>query len=423
MKRKNLKWILDPNDQQLCREVGKIFRELNDCVGKPLREVTEKIEEANISEATESVRKLRREIAEYISESFENELPDNLSPADIRKYVFSSVWDKGHGFITSDGGLFMPTSDEIFCNAEKYFNLQPKIVDKYFFGDIPEEKLLKIKPDLIKTEPGVIIKALNNRRLKWKLRKSIALKLTIPVFIEKNSPYTRIIWSLKKCHLMYDAVQIGNDLVFNVTGPYGLFMHTTIYGNRLAQLIEMLVQNILCKWKVQVDILNSKYANAKSENIETLILDNSMSDLFACQGDVTDEFKSSDEEAFMRYITKYSSELDASYEGTIIPLKTDAGKSVGFLIPDFVIVNRNNSEKYFIEIVGYWREEYLQKKIERIKLLKDKKMILIVNRNLNLSISKGNENLSTLNLAQMYLYSNRSELKTVTKKIVEMLDG
>ncbi|MDP2209460.1 MAG: DUF790 family protein [Bacteroidota bacterium] len=423
MKQKIPKWILDPNDQQLCEEVDQIFRELKDFVGKPLREVTEEIEGINISEKKESIRKLRREIAEYISESFENELPNNLSPADIRKYIFSSLWDKGQGFITSASGLFMPTSDEIFGNAENYFNLEPKIVEKLFFADIPEEKLLKIKPELNAADPGSIIRAINSRRLKWKLRKSIGLKLIIPVFTEKNSPYTSIIWSLKKCHLMYDAVQIGNDIVFNVTGPYGLFMHTTIYGNRLAQLIEMLVQETLCSWKVHVDILNQKLAKTKSENIETVLLDNSMSELFASKRDVTEQFKSSDEEAFMRYITKYSSDLDVSYEGTIIPLKSEVGKHNGFFIPDFVLQNRNKQEQILIEIVGYWREEYLQRKIEKIKLLRDRNLILIVNRNLGLSSADGENVLSELEFVKIYYYSSRAELKNVARSVVAELDG
>ncbi len=419
MKQTIHKWILDPNDKRLCKDVTQIFQELQSFVGKPLREVTEEIEGINISEKKESIRKLRREIAEYISESFENELPNNLSPADIRKYIFSSLWDKGQGFITSERGLFMPTSDEIFSNAEKYFNLEATVVEKYFFADIPEEKLLKIKPELNAADPGSIIMALNSRRLKWKLRKSIGLKLIIPVFTEKNSPYTSIIWLLKKCHLMYDAVQIGNDIVFNVTGPYGLFMHTTIYGNRLAQLIEMLVQGTTCSWKVQVDILNQKYANAKSENIEKVLLDNSMSELFASKRDVTEQFKSSDEEAFMRYITKYSSDLDVSYEGTIIPLKSEEGKHNGFFIPDFVLQNRNTEERVLIEIVGYWREEYLQKKIEKIKLIRDKNIILIVNRNLSLTSADGENVFSELQFVKIYYYSSRAELKTVARKIVE----
>lgn len=419
MKQRIPKWILDPNDTQLCKDVTQIFQELQDFVGISVREVTEEIEEINISEKKESIRKLRREIVEYISESFESELPDDLSPADIRRYVFSSVWDKGQGFITSERGLFMPTSDEIFSDAGKYFKLETKVIEKYFFADIPEEKLLKIKPELNETDPGSIIRSLNSRRLKWKLRKSIGLKLTIPVFTRKNSPYTSIIWSLKKCHLMYDAAQNGNDIVFNVTGPYSLFMHTTIYGNRLALLIEMLVQETMCSWKVQVDILNQKFAKTKSENIETVLLDNSMSDLFASKRNVTEQFKSSDEEAFMRYITRYSSDLDVSYEGTIIPLKSEEGKNIGFFIPDFVVVNRNTSEIFFIEIIGYWRDEYLQRKIEKIKLLKDRNLILIVNRNLSLASTDRENVLSELEFVKIYYYSSRAELKTVARNIVE----
>ncbi|MDI6803280.1 MAG: DUF790 family protein [Bacteroidota bacterium] len=423
MKHKILKWTLDPNDKPLCKDVAQIFQELQNFVGKPLREVTEEIEGINISEKKESIRKLRREIAEYITESFDDELPNNLSPADIRKYIFTSVWDKGHGFITSESGLFMPTSDEIFSTAGKYFNLETKVIEKYFFADIPEEKLLKIKPEVTATDPSSIIRALNSRRLKWKLRKSIGLKLAIPVYTEKNSPYTSIIWSLKKCHLMYDTVQNGNDIVFNVTGPFGLFMHTTIYGNRLAQLMEMLVQETMCSWKVQVDILNRKFAKTISENIETVILDNSMSDLFANKVDITEKFKSSDEEAFMRYITRYSSDLDVSYEGTIIPLKSEEGKHIGFFIPDFVLVNRNTQEQILIEIVGYWREEYLQRKIEKIKLLKDRNLILIVNRNLSLTSSDGENVLSELEFVKIYYYSSRAELKNIARSVVAELDG
>lgn len=39
----------------------------------------------------------------------------------------------------SESGLFMQISDEIFCNAGKYFNLEPTVVEKYFFADVPEK--------------------------------------------------------------------------------------------------------------------------------------------------------------------------------------------------------------------------------------------------------------------------------------------
>ncbi len=56
----------------------------------------------------------------------------------------------------------------------------------------------------------------------------------------------------------------------------------------------------------------------------------------------------------------------------------------GVMIPDFRLVHRASGRSYLLEIVGYWRSEYLRKKFAQVRKAQRRDLILAISERLNL---------------------------------------
>ncbi len=411
------RWLLDPDKPEIIQSLQNILHEVKLYAGKTFKELEEAVEVLNRDEKKEELRRFRLEAAEFLTESSEVKLPNFLSPSDIRQYVFSSVWQRGSGFITSHENLFQPTSADIFINAGKYFNITPKQIENNLYADTPEERLVVLKAMDEEFQFKEIICAINFIRLKKILRKASKVTIQLSSKYSAHSPYVKIFWLLKRSHLMYDINEVEDVLLLNVTGPYTLFTKSTIYGNRFADFIQSFLRLDISDWKIIVELISTQL-----KKVETLTFNNSIQKFFVSKEKEiqTKEFKSSDEEAFQKYFTKATDNWMLEYEARIIRLVQPHWGYVGLMVPDFIVRHVQTGREVIIEIVGYWREEYLMRKIEKIRLIKDIEVFVIVNK--ILSIGTMQEDDLKTDGVKLFYYSTRSELKGVVTEIIELLD-
>ncbi|HEX9653177.1 MAG TPA: DUF790 family protein, partial [bacterium] len=87
-------------------------------------------------------------------------------------------------------------------------------------------------------------------------------------------------------------------------------------------------------------------------------------------------FDSSVEEAFFRGFQKRKTAWIIEREAEIL----DLGETV--FIPDFKLSHPDGRE-FLLEIVGFWTPEYLQKKMEKIRMANHPNLIVAVNHTLN----------------------------------------
>ena len=83
------------------------------------------------------------------------------------------------------------------------------------------------------------------------------------------------------------------------------------------------------------------------------------------------------EASFAKSWTKAKTEWRLEREVDLIPLPGSV------MIPDFRLVHPDGRE-YLLEIVGYWRPEYLQKKFYQVRNSDTENLILAVSERLNL---------------------------------------
>jgi uncharacterized protein len=169
--------------------------------------------------------------------------------------------------------------------------------------------------------------------------------------------------AIKKFGLIYEVYQ-DNGLWVKIDGPGSLFKLTRRYGVGIAKLLPIIVAN--CGWTVRAKVL-WRFTN---EICDFKLESQKHSSLLKKQRLPTLTYDSSIEEDF-------ASKFQALTTGWVLkrePEPVTAGKQV--IIPDFSL--EKAKIKIYLEIVGFWTEEYLLRKIEKLKQV-EVKMLLLVN--------------------------------------------
>jgi predicted nuclease of restriction endonuclease-like RecB superfamily len=417
MTKKALRFLLNPDDPLTRATVRRILDELRTFEGKTVLEMMDGLEEINRSEPSEQWRRLRVELAEHLAESSQPEL--SVEPSDARRTLFASVWDRGLGFVTSGIDLFQPPMEEFYGEAARQLCVAPRTLKECLYADIPEVRRVTIPPMLNSTPPELIIGRVNLSRLKKNLRSAVRVKLRIRRATDDTSNYTAILWSLKRHGLMYEVSIEGDRLTLLVRGPAAIIEKTTVYGNRLASC----VADVLGSGSFETMLIELRAhgrGTTPRDTLEEIHLDSSMRGHFRSEieREVEQSFKSSDEAVFQKYFTQLNSGWVLRYEGTIIPLIQPDGRPAGFLVPDFVAKNPQDGRSALIEIVGFWRTEYLRRKIEKVSLVGGQQLFLIVNGALKLDRTDI-EHLERQH--HVFFYTGRRGMKEAAEEVARML--
>lgn len=191
----------------------------------------------------------------------------------------------------------------------------------------------------------------------------------------RNVPgeYKLLFRYLKLFQLMaYIEGDADHGFTITVDGPTSLFNPSTRYGLAIAKLIPALLH--VTKWSLSAT-LQTRDAYTDTWKIGRFTLNS--------------------ECGLVSHYSKgkpYDSMLEASFADKWDALKTDwvLEREVDLIpipgsvmIPDFRLVHPNGRE-FLLEIVGYWRPEYLQKKFSQVRRAGCDNLILAISERLNL---------------------------------------
>jgi uncharacterized protein len=190
--------------------------------------------------------------------------------------------------------------------------------------------------------------------------------------IEIEDSYQDVIRYIKLCRLMHTIIQRGRGYRIELDGPLSLLRGTKRYGLKLAVFLPALA---LCRtWRMEAVIVR---------NGERFIY--SLDD----GSGLVSHFR-----RFPLFDSKLESDFAANFEKTFqqqphdwVISRADAIISVGrneVMIPDFTLRNQKRQE-VFLEIVGFWTPEYLDRKIAKVRTANLDKLILAVSKQLALS--------------------------------------
>lgn len=282
------------------------------------------------------------------------EISSSIDPLIARREVFE------------EANKFAPVTeqwkrDRALQLAASKLNITKDELEKSLFADLDEELILK---SFTQPAPVELLKWYNLSLVQTLLLKAASLEF------EVSYNYGLIIRKLKNLGLMYFAEKRNDRLWITVEGALALFKLTERYGTSLARLIPVILG--AGEWRVRASIV---IRHGEVPKIYEFQLDHSSKDLLA-------HFEFGERDVFDSAVERnFAHRFNALKTGWTLKREPEpliSGTSI--FIPDFSL--EKNGMQLYLEIIGFYTEEYLKRKLQKLKQLKNGNFIICVDKNL-----------------------------------------
>ena len=191
----------------------------------------------------------------------------------------------------------------------------------------------------------------------------------------RNDPgeYKLLFRYLKLFRLMaYIEGDADQGFTIEIDGPTSLFKPSTRYGLDMAKLIPAILH--VTRWQLTATlVMRDRYTQQLKERQFTLDADCQLVSHYP-PGKPYDSML---EESFANRWPQTKTPWRLEREVDLVPIPGSV------MIPDFRLVHPDG-RTYLLEIVGYWRPEYLRKKFAQVRRAESNNLILAVSERLNL---------------------------------------
>ena len=225
----------------------------------------------------------------------------------------------------------------------------------------------------------------------------------ITINAHRNDPgeYKLLFRYLKLFGLMaYIEGDADHGFTITIDGPTSLFKPSTRYGLDIAKLIPALLH--VTKWSLEAELkLPDRYSDTPKTRYFNLTSDCGLVSHYP-PGKPYDSML---EASFVERWQSQKTEWLLEREVDLIPIPGSV------MIPDFRLVHPDG-RTYLLEIVGYWRPEYLRKKFYQVRQSERDDLILAISERLNLE--KAGVNFEDT-LAKLVWFKDKLSPKAVLK--------
>lgn len=351
------------DDRNLANAID-IINCFQDCVGKTQGELDKKLLDL---EGDSPDYRVKRGLAHILRNTFSTfEIISPLEPPELRHKVFSeaakTITLPSQRSATIEA-IATTLSDELKrpvsrqeIEAGLYADLQENRILTQFEAPVPESLLHRYNLSQVQ---GIFYRASN-----------------VVINAHRNDPgeYKLLFRYIKLFQLMaYIEGDADTGFTLTMDGPASLFKASTRYGLALAKMIPALLH--VTKWSLQAKLQNrDQYSGNMKTGKFSLASDRCGLVSHYPPGKPYDSML---EQSFAKSWAKAKTEWRLEREVDLIPLPGSV------MIPDFRLVHPDGRE-FLLEIIGYWRPEYLQKKFYQVRNGDTENLILAVSERLNL---------------------------------------
>jgi predicted nuclease of restriction endonuclease-like RecB superfamily len=245
--------------------------------------------------------------------------------------------------------------DEIVAEAAGRLRVTKETLEDGLFGDVRQERRVK-PPDRPITPPELALRV-NSRFAQAVVRGASEIEVEAYENVRSLVRHARLRGLLA-------TVACGNDPArarLRFSGPFSLFRHTLVYGRALAELVPLLARSP--RFSLSARSL------VRGERVRFVV--ESGDPLFPSEN--LRAFDSRLEERFARDMARLAPDWHVLREPAAIPAQ-------GTLIfPDFLLRHRLDPERRFlVEIVGFWTEDYVSRKLETLRAARIENLILCI---------------------------------------------
>ena len=334
-----------------------------ECLGKTQGELNKQLLEL---EGDRPDYRLKRGLAHLLKSSFSTfEIVSPLEPQLLRQRVFAQAaqlvsvpQNRSQVLETLASCLTQELNQEVL----------PSAIEKGLYADLQENRLLT-QFDL--PTPEALLHRYNLSQVQGIFYRASQIVINA----HRNDPgeYKLLFRYLKLFSLMaYIEGDADTGFTITIDGPTSLFKPSTRYGLSLAKMIPALLH--VSKWSLQAQLQSR---DSYSGSIRTGRF--SLSDRCGLVSHYPPgkPYDSMLEAAFAKRWLSTKTEWRLEREVDLVPLPGSV------MIPDFRLVHPDG-RNFLLEIVGYWRPEYLQKKFSQVRRAEANNLILAISERLNL---------------------------------------
>lgn len=351
---------LNEEHLSLSEELIALFQETK---GQSQGELSRKLQEF---EGDSPDYRVKRGLAHLLKNSFSTlEIVSPLEPVDLRRKVFALAAQSRP----------LPqqrtaTLDTLAHQLSQELNREvlPPEIQAGLYADLQENRLLT---EFDPPTPEALLHRYNLSQVQGIFYKASHIVINA----HRNVPgqYKLLFRYLKLFQLMsYIEGDADHGFTITMDGPTSLFKPSTRYGLALAKMLPALLH--VSKWSLKAT-LQRKDAYTGKQKIGHFQIDDSCGLVTHYSPGKT--FDSMLEMSFAKRWEKLKTEWVLEREVNLVPLPGSV------MIPDFRLVHPDG-RIYILEIVGYWRPEYLRKKFSQVRRTQVDNLILAVSERLNL---------------------------------------
>lgn len=344
----------------LAENLIDIFRS---SVGKKVKDLEDDLNEAEIIAEHEGYDyRFIRGLITLLNRRLNIKKPSfSYDPLMVRLEIFKIVNQLYRGFVINS----QERNNVLTLVAEK-INTRPEEINNAFKSVYEEENLIESFQEITAED---LIKLYNLSLTQTLLFKCVKLIVNIKT---SGQNARKILWDVKRNNLLYMAEKIDDSVRIIIDGPISVIKQTERYGTNLAKTLPSIIS--ADHWNLEA--LIARRAKLRGKHfIYKFILDDQNRHMYPQQ---------------IENIITYDSSLEEDFHKRFIALKSDwniirepeplvSGSRI--FIPDFVFIR--NGEKVYLEIVGFWTKDYIKRKIEKLKELKDIKIIIAIDESID----------------------------------------
>ena len=337
---------------------------LESALGKTQGEIEQKLA---VLEGDNPDYRVRRGLAHLLKNHFCTfEVVSPIEPQLLRQRVFSQ------SALQPTIPLFRNVCLEAIAfdlSKELNRNILPDEIIKGLYADLMENRILT---QFEAPTPEQLLHRYNLSQVQGIFYKASEIVINA----HRNDPgeYKLLFRYLKLFQLMaYIEGDADTGFTITIDGPTSLFKPSTRYGLSLAKLVPALLH--VSRWSLTANLQMKDYY---SDQIKLGRFNLSDRCELISHYPPSQTYDSMLEESFAQRWSKTKTEWRLEREVDLIPIPGSV------MIPDFRLVHPDGRE-FLLEIVGYWRPEYLQKKFSQVRKAERDNLILAVSERLNLT--------------------------------------
>ncbi|MFW5967116.1 MAG: DUF790 family protein [Persicimonas sp.] len=297
-----------------------------------------------------------RGLAKLLYDRSEFETVAAVEPAELRRVVFERAATQGPV-------VDQKVRKEILTGAADELELQIEEVEQGLYADLDERQRL-VEFDTL--EPLELLHRYNLALAQAVLYK--ATRLDIKLGARDSNELRYLFQTLKFNRLMHRIEQLDEGYRLRIDGPASLFKSSRKYGLRMATFLPALV--LLDDWSMVARLDWDK--NADTHHTLRLSSEDGLVSHYSARG----QWIAEEERYFEKRFEETDTEWELERQGSILELADNQ-----VIVPDYLL-SHPDGDTVYLEVVGFWRLDYLKRRIQMLVESLDAPLVLVVSERL-----------------------------------------